>query len=154
MQAPGVSTAGSARSFPAPSGHSPPGPALSPAPSPAAWPGLLFLVRLLGAPAAGAQHPTTSPGRFGDPRDRLILSPALQGSRLCCKQEPAHYINIIYPSVQKPSGCLPFSRRHLPASAPLALLPRTLQTAEPQRRYLQRALANLKSPRPARPSGK
>lgn len=65
-------------------------------------------------------------------RDRLALSPALQGGRLCCKQEPARYINIIYPTVQEPSGCLPFPRRRLPASAPRALLPRTLQTAEPQ----------------------
>lgn len=111
--------------------------------------------RVPGTPSAGSPQPAASRGRFAPSAGAgSLFSPALQGGRLCCKQEPAHYINIIYPTVQKPSGCLPFPQRHLPASAPRALLPRTLQTAEPQRRYLQRIPANLNSPCPTRPSGK
>lgn len=121
---------------------------------PASRLGLLFPLGSL-EPRPPARHSQRRPGADSlRPQGPARFSPALQGGRLCCKQEPAHYINIIYPTVQKPSGCLPFPQRHLPASAPRALLPRTLQTAEPQRRYLQRIPANLNSPCPTRPSGK
>lgn len=83
---------------------------------------------------------------------RLALTPELQGGRLCCKQAPARYINIIYPTVRTPSCCCAFPRRCLPASCcpgPCRQLNRS-----PQRRYLQRAPANLNSSGPARPSGK
>lgn len=164
VQAPGGPAAGSARSLPAPGGRAPPrrlgGPGGAAAgvgarrrsfprsPARSVIPG-----RVLGSPGRRGAAASGVPGQVRPVRGgRLALSPTLQGGRLCCKQEPARYINTIYPTVQKPSGCLPFPQRRLPA--PFSLGPCRQLSRSPQRRYLQRAPANLNSPCPARPSGK
>lgn len=164
VQAPGGPAAGSARSLPAPGGRAltrrlggPGGAAAGVgarrrsfprSPARSVIPG-----RVPGSPGRRGAAASGVPGQVRPVRGgRLAFSPTLQGGRLRCKQEPARYINIIYPTVQKPSGCLPFPQRRLPA--PFSLGPCRQLSRSPQRRYLQRAPANLNSPCPARPSGK